>query len=484
MARSFDVAARLAESRPAVDHLQDYVRACGQLGYQHPDLTRHAYQLEEWYGSEDGLDLRALDADCTALRTAAAMTHEALSLQDQHRTVLAGAWQGLGATTSLEVLRRHGTASVAAADGLRAAGDELAALRDELWQLVDAKAAAVQAIDDRRGLQRGQWLAAANTVTTGAGDQSLASELVDQDIKPFVDNDVRDELVAELRGSLAAVAASFEKATAGLAACPAPPFEAPGALTESAVSPAAQSSPWTASAAPPSSPPGAPPPPAPDVAATAPAAAPPPAPVPPPLPSPAGGVSESGGALSGLGRQLAGLLGGVFDSSGDTLADLRGGGEFPDSGELGSDADEDVADDAHPAADTEDAHGRSEDDEAIDEPEDDEPEDDEPEDDEPEDDEPEDDESEGDYRDEDTEAPAPQENPDDSEAGAVPPDEDLDAVGDDSAAPPAAPLAAEAPAATPPPIGPAPVAAPPVPADLPGPTPCEIAADELPHAGE
>jgi hypothetical protein len=37
------------------------------LGYANPDLTLHASQVSDWYGSEDGLDLRALDADCGAL---------------------------------------------------------------------------------------------------------------------------------------------------------------------------------------------------------------------------------------------------------------------------------------------------------------------------------------------------------------------------------------------------------------------------------
>ena len=67
MAEKFDVAARLAEGRPAVDNIQTYVSACHALGYANPDLTLHASQVRDWYGSEDGLDLRALDADCAAL---------------------------------------------------------------------------------------------------------------------------------------------------------------------------------------------------------------------------------------------------------------------------------------------------------------------------------------------------------------------------------------------------------------------------------
>lgn len=35
MANSLDVAARLADGRPAVDELAEYVLACHRLGYQH-----------------------------------------------------------------------------------------------------------------------------------------------------------------------------------------------------------------------------------------------------------------------------------------------------------------------------------------------------------------------------------------------------------------------------------------------------------------
>src|SRR6185437_11079109 len=53
---AFDVAARLAEGRPAVDDVEQYVAACHRLGYQHQDLTMHSAQVRDWYGSEDGLD--------------------------------------------------------------------------------------------------------------------------------------------------------------------------------------------------------------------------------------------------------------------------------------------------------------------------------------------------------------------------------------------------------------------------------------------
>ncbi len=54
MADWFDVAARLAEGQPAVEHTQTYVQACQELGYQHPDLTGgHASsQVGGWYESQ------------------------------------------------------------------------------------------------------------------------------------------------------------------------------------------------------------------------------------------------------------------------------------------------------------------------------------------------------------------------------------------------------------------------------------------------
>ena len=44
MAESLDVSARLAEGRPAVDNIGDYVWACHLLGYQNADLTLHPAQ--------------------------------------------------------------------------------------------------------------------------------------------------------------------------------------------------------------------------------------------------------------------------------------------------------------------------------------------------------------------------------------------------------------------------------------------------------
>ena len=96
--------------------------------------------------------------------------------------------------------------------------------------MVDGKVAAAMAIDDRRRTERADWLAAAKTVTTGAGDRAVASELIDQEVKPFVDNDIRSDWLTAMRTTTASVAASYDAATAGLATDPAAVFQVPGEL--------------------------------------------------------------------------------------------------------------------------------------------------------------------------------------------------------------------------------------------------------------
>ena len=180
MAETFDVAARLAEGQPAVDNVGDYVWACHLLGYQNPDLTLHAAQVRDWYGSEDGLDLRALEADRAALDAAAAATESARRLQERTarrvgRRMAGSRWRRLAGISAPS----WGSIGGGGVGGPPAA-DAFTALRDELWHAVDGKVAAAVAIDDRRQAQRGEWLAAAKTVTTGAGDRATASELIDQ----------------------------------------------------------------------------------------------------------------------------------------------------------------------------------------------------------------------------------------------------------------------------------------------------------------
>ena len=355
MAEPLDVAARLAEGRPSVDNIGDYVWACHLLGYQNPDLTLHAAQVRDWYSSEDGLDLRALDADRAALDAVAQATEGAWQLQDQQLGALAAAWQGRGGDASQEFLRRHGEASATAASAVRDAADALTALRDDLWHAVDGKVAEAVAIDDRRVAERPEWLAATQTVTTGAGDRAVASELIDQQVKPFVDNDIRSDWLTAMQNAMTAVAAAFDAATGVLTGEHEAMFEVPGDLgplsTPAPVSPApevAGTAPanWPAPA--PTAAPGmtamtapppafvAPPEPvaAPMAAAPVPAAT--PAAAPPAMPSfgeLGGGLPSAAGGLAGLGTQLADAIGGLLNQPDGSLPDPPDPKDEPKPGE-------------------------------------------------------------------------------------------------------------------------------------------------------
>jgi hypothetical protein len=230
MAALFDVAARLAEGQPAVEHTQTYVQACQVLGYEHPDLTAHGSQVCDWYQTEAGLDLLVLDGDSAELAAAVSAIEEALHLQHAQLAELAGAWRGPGADSAMRFLQRHCDAATAVATHIRAAAEGCAALRDNLWELVDRKAATAIAIDDRRLGERSAWLAAAHTVTTGAGDRSAAEELVRQQVNPYVDNDIRSDWVTAMRSTVASVGASYDVVIHALNSAPEVSFEVPGEL--------------------------------------------------------------------------------------------------------------------------------------------------------------------------------------------------------------------------------------------------------------
>jgi uncharacterized protein YukE len=372
MAEKFDVTARLAEGWPAVDNIQTYVWACHGLGYADPDLTMHASQVRDWYSSEDGLDLRALDGDCAALEAAVAATEDALARQDDQLGELSAAWQGDGADRSREFLRRHGEASTAAAAALRTTADALATLRDNLWHTVDGKVAAAIAADERAPEE---WLAAARTVTTGAGDRAAASERIDHEVKPFVDNDIRDNWLTAMRSAMAAVTELYDAAMTELTAELGAVFEVPGDLgpawtplprddgpatvpaAANAVPAVAAPPSWAAPPAPPPMPAPAPPaaaPPVPpvDAGSTAPAMA-----APPSAPS-LGGLPDVGSGLSGLGQQLADAFGSLLGSVDEGLPETPDIGEpEPDEDVINKDVDDDLEDDAD---DPEDDDGAAE----------------------------------------------------------------------------------------------------------------------------
>jgi hypothetical protein len=464
-----DVAARLAEGRPAVEHTRTYVRACHVLGYQHPDLTAHESQVCDWYETEAGLDLWVLDDDSGELGAAVNAIEEALQLQRAQFAELSAAWRGSGADFAARFLQRHCDAAASVVAHVRAAAHGCAALRDNLWQLVDGKAATAVAIDDRRLGERSAWLAAAHTVMTGAGDRSVAEELVHQQINPYVDNDIRADWLSAMRSTTASVTAAYDAAIHALTSAPEVCFEVPGEL-----GPSWQQmfdAPLGSSSAPRATPEVALPA---DLVPTAPAAAstpPPPTTVAPPtfpadalgdlssltpeLAAPLGdatGLSTGAGNLGGLGGlagNIGGVVGKIVDGIGGLLGSLADGFADPSGG-----AGDALLDDP---LDADDPEADETDDDTID------------------------DKPHGDAE------PAGADEDAKCEASG----EDLPAA-DDAADEPAAQQVASPPTDTPPPAEASPVAPPPAdppppPAPEPQPeekTPCEIAADELPQAGQ
>jgi hypothetical protein len=342
MPAEYDVDGRLGEGRAAVDDFAEYVRACQQLGHPHPELSRPA----EWYATEEGLNLTALDADAVALAAVAELAEDAVRQQSELMTALSGAWGGAGAAAALDFIGRHQQAAAVTAEAVREAAGTLGALRDQLWKAVDGKVAATLAVDGRALGQRAAWLAAARTVATGSGDRSVASELIDQQVEPFVANDIQGDWLDAMRSGAASIAAAYDAAVARLRGAPQPIFAVPGALgpvwvarseqdaaaavvpssvsalRDAAPSPVGASAGVTPAAA-------AMPAPAASLAAPAPMMAEPlqAAPVPQQAASPlgdlGGGAPGVGGmGLSGLGEQLSDLIGGLIGTSADTAPEL------------------------------------------------------------------------------------------------------------------------------------------------------------------
>jgi hypothetical protein len=355
MSDRYDVAARLAEGEPAVEHTQTYVRACRALGYQQPDLTSHPSQVRDWYETEAGLDLRVLDGDTAELRAAVTAIEEALWVQRTQVTELAAAWRGAGAESATRFLQLHCDAAAEVAAHVRAAAEHCATLRDDVWQAVDGKVASTVAIDDRRAVERSTWLSAAHAVTAGVQDRSEAEVVIHQQVMPYVDNDIRNDWLAAMSSANASVAASYDTAIHALASTRDVNFDIPGNLGPrwrsevgersgvEAVPPAAlPTNPL------PTAPASAPtvPPPIPEVSQALPVAD--DAASMPPLPTdPLGdaGLSTGAGGLGGLGGMtggIGGVVGSLVESIGSLLGSLAGGfGGDTDVGENPVDPDDD-----------------------------------------------------------------------------------------------------------------------------------------------
>src|SRR6185312_6754495 len=125
MAPKLDVVARLAEARQAVDDTQTYVWACHLLDYQNPDLTLHSAQVRDWFSSEDGMDLRVLDADGSEVQAVAAVADDVLARQRDQLAALDAAWRGAGASSAEEFLRGHCDAAAGVAASMRSAAEAL-----------------------------------------------------------------------------------------------------------------------------------------------------------------------------------------------------------------------------------------------------------------------------------------------------------------------------------------------------------------------
>jgi uncharacterized protein YukE len=330
----YDIDARLADGRSAVDDFAEYVQACQLLGHLHPELAGPA----ERYATEEGLNLSALEADAAALAAMAAAADEAVRQQADVMTALSGSWAGPGAAAALDFLRRHHQAATTVAAAVHEAAGAFGALRDELWRAVDGKVGTTLAIDERAAGQRATWLAAARTVTTGSGDRSVASELIDQQVEPFVANDIRADWLEAMRAGSASVTAAYDTAIARLRAGPHTVFEVPGALGPEWIAPVDHGAP---ARDPLPSPVGASVGVAP--AALAMPAAPPPSALAPaplmsespvgqlsPTPSAAAPLGDLGGGapglggmgLSGFGQQLSDLIGGLVGASAEATPEL------------------------------------------------------------------------------------------------------------------------------------------------------------------
>ncbi|MEM6104712.1 hypothetical protein AAHS21_00405 [Mycobacterium sp. 050272] len=464
MADRLDVAERLAEGRVAIEHTQAYVRACQTMGYEHPDLTSQPSQIRDWFDSEDGLDLRVLDRDCAALRAAGAAALEGLRIQQDQVAELVAAWTGAGSDVAVAFLQSHCDAANVVATEVRAAAQRCESLRDNLWYLLDSKVGAAIAIDDRSQTQRSAWLAAAAVVTAGAGERSTAEQVVRGQVMAYVDNDIRNDWLTAMRSSTAAFGTAYDMVNDRMAAAPAAYFDMPGDLGPGfqlpQPSPGLPPQPPAAATAPAAVLSAVAPAPAPLPVANAPAAAPTPAapplsdPTPPvlaaapplsdvgaglgdaaALPTGAGALGDPGGGAGGLGGlsglagrivdALSGLLGSATDGLGDSsgLDDPLGDDPF-DEDEDPFKPDDEHDDDDHEERDQADA-------EKTDEP----------------------------------------KEADEAQPVSAPP----------AAETPPLPVGEPAPAEPPTPP-PTPAAAPAPPAD--GATPCEIAADQVPQAGQ
>ena len=202
MSDRYDVAARLAEGRPAVEHTQTYVQACHALGYQQPDLTAHASQVRDWYDTEAGLDLRVLDADTAELRAA---------VNGDRGGAVGAAHAGHRARGGVARVGRRLRDAISPASLRRRGGrwphmfalppSTVRPCATTCGRQSTARSRPPSPSMSAGRRERSAWLAAAHTVTSGAGDRSAAEEVIHQQVMPYVDNDIRNDWLAAMGSS-------------------------------------------------------------------------------------------------------------------------------------------------------------------------------------------------------------------------------------------------------------------------------------------
>src|SRR5258708_7427368 len=70
----------------------------------------------EWYATEEGVQLTALDADAVGLAAVAEWAEDAVRQQSELMTALSGAWGGAGAAAALDFIGRHQQAAAVTAE--------------------------------------------------------------------------------------------------------------------------------------------------------------------------------------------------------------------------------------------------------------------------------------------------------------------------------------------------------------------------------
>ncbi len=198
-----DVAARLRDGQAALDNLQKCIDACGLAGYRLVDV----------YGSEDGLDLAALDADADALRTAAARADEAAELVRAQPGRLSEAWRGPAGEQAADLVGRHAAAAARLASAVRIAAEACATLGAELWRIVDARVARTQTV---AGAVRPEW---------------LTGQIAGDELKAFAHNIILGEWTAAMRQADDDARAVYRRAIGTLDVAGPIGFPVPGPLS-------------------------------------------------------------------------------------------------------------------------------------------------------------------------------------------------------------------------------------------------------------